>query len=186
MAKPFIKNYLIAFINLTVLLGFCITNAHAQNQNYTQAQDLQIKAIQLQQEAVTTINSLPNVSQQNLTSVVQEPVQVAVSVFPITTTLMTPGTVTPRPINRAVRILQPIFFVGTDSLSQQWLQQNLPNLKQLHAMGFLVQAQNTGDADNIQSLASGLTLVPMSGDSFAQGWQLDHYPVLITTQGITQ
>lgn len=180
------KSLLVKYLAILGALNLYVSNIYASTQDYIQTQDLQKKALQLQQEAITTVNNLPTLSQTDLNIAIEEPTQVNISVFPITTKLMTPGMITPRTLVIATPIVQPIFLVGSDTLSQTWLKQNLEKLQQLHAIGFLVQAQNESDLDNMQRLANNLSLTPLSGDSLAQSRQLDHYPVLITTQGIIQ
>ena len=116
------------------LVSISIEQVYAENIGYVPAQDLRTKTLQLQQEAITTVNNLPTLSQTDLASVIQSPGQVNISVFPVTTTLMTPGTVPPHALNNTTLITQPIFLIGSDNLSQEWLKRNLGSLQQLHAM----------------------------------------------------
>ncbi len=110
---------------------------------------------------------------------------ITIKSFPIVTPLMTPGT--QQTLNKpTISFIQPVFILGSDDLSKTWLKQNIEQLKSAHAIGFLVQAQNQTDIDEMKQLAEGLLLIPASGNIFAQKLKLQHYPVLITKNGIEQ
>lgn len=86
--------------------------------------------------------------------------------LPIRSPSLTPGLVEAR--ERPTRLLQPVFLVGADERSLRWLEANRERLKQLNAIGMLVQAE----------------IIQASGEAFAAELRLRHYPVLITREGI--
>lgn len=107
------------------------------------------------------------------------------SVLPVHTPSMQPGTVTSR--KQALPHLPvPLFMVGSDPLSQRWLQQRREQLIALKAVGMLVEAETEQDVKTIQALAQGLWFATVSGESIAQSLNLHHYPVLISNAGIEQ
>lgn len=105
--------------------------------------------------------------------------------LPIVTPELTPGTVTPKAMNNA-QLLQPLFLIGSDDQSKQWLSQNNAQLLQLHAIGLLVQANTTADIQTMQALGKGLMIIPAPAKALIEQYGLSHYPVLITKEGITQ
>lgn len=144
---------------------------------------IQTTAQQLQSHAIQTIVDL----QQSGARAASIPVpdRITLAIFPIKSAVLTPGTVTSMPMSLR-SLSKPIFIVGRDELSQKWLQQNIKQLTALHAIGFLVRAENETDFKTMQSLAGGLSLLPINADAFAAQWNLKHYPVLVTAQGIRQ
>ncbi len=108
-----------------------------------------------------------------------------IKLFPITTPSMTPGTV-----NATAKSLpylkRPLFLIGSDELSQQWLQQQREQLLQLNAVGLLIEVKDKPTAEAIQKLADGLPIIPSSAESFAPQLGLTHYPVLVSQNGWEQ
>lgn len=98
--------------------------------------------------------------------------------LPVSTPELTPGKVLPRQLN--LPGVGALFLVGDDVLSRAWLKTNLSRLRQLHAVGMIVNVQNASDVASLRALAPGLTMAPASGSSLARRLQLEHYPVLIT------
>jgi integrating conjugative element protein (TIGR03765 family) len=103
--------------------------------------------------------------------------------LPIRSPSLTPGPVETRRLT--TRLLQPLFLVGSDSASLQWIEANHERLKQLNAIGMLVQAENEAELKSAMAVAEGLPLIPASGEAFAEQLGIRHYPVLITREGIT-
>lgn len=104
--------------------------------------------------------------------------------LPVTSKHLSPGKVTPRTLDAPG--LTPLFLIGDDPQSKTWLQQNLPELQALNAIGLVVQAATPQAIKTLRELAPGLTLSPASADDLAQRLGLHHYPVLITSTGIDQ
>ncbi|HCI9941577.1 TPA: integrating conjugative element protein [Salmonella enterica subsp. enterica serovar Infantis] len=104
--------------------------------------------------------------------------------LPVATPEMSAGKVVSRELHLAG--MTPVFLVGDDQLSREWLTLRLDELKRLHATGLVV---NVGDKDaftELQQLIPGVTLLPASASEIARRLQLNHYPVLITSTGLAQ
>ena len=107
--------------------------------------------------------------------------------LPIKTPEMSPGRVTPRAINQPY-MTRPLFLIGTDRLSQQWLIQNRIKLSELNAAGMIIQADTTEELQAIARISNGynLQIMPASATDIAHQLDLKHYPVLIWKNGIEQ
>ena len=103
--------------------------------------------------------------------------------LPIRSPSLTPGLVEAR--QTPTRLLQPVFLVGADPTSLEWLEMNRERLRQLNAIGMLVQAENKSELETVVAAAQGLPLFPASGEAFAAELPIRHYPVLITREGIS-
>ena len=104
------------------------------------------------------------------------------ALLPIRSPGLSPGPVQARPHNRPFS--RPFFFIGSDDRSRQWLVQYRDRLKQIGAVGMLVQAETLEDLRAIAQLADGLHILPASAADIATALGISHYPVLITPQGI--
>ncbi len=65
------------------------------------------------------------------------------SLLPIRSPGMTPGPVQPRNHDRP--FTRPFFLIGSDALSRKWLLQHQNRLKEIGAVGMLVQADTRDD-----------------------------------------
>jgi len=106
------------------------------------------------------------------------------SLLPIRSPGLMPGPVQPRIHDRP--FMRPFFLIGSDALSRQWLLDHLERLKEIGAVGMLVQANTLDDLHTIAELADGLSILPASGSDIAQALSISHYPVLISAHGIEQ
>lgn len=104
--------------------------------------------------------------------------------LPVHSAHLTPGYVTRRVI--AAPGLEPLCLIGDDPLSRVWLKAHLATLQQLHAVGLVVEVHSHATLQVLRAIASGVPLVPASGDDIARRLDLHHYPVLITATGIEQ
>ena len=105
--------------------------------------------------------------------------------LPITTPSMQPGKVTVTP--KALRYLQqPLFLVGADQVSRDWLAERRERLIQLGAVGLLVEAKDRQEVEAVLAIAEGLRLVPASAEGFAAKLGLTHYPILLSKEGWEQ
>lgn len=108
-----------------------------------------------------------------------------IKLFPITTPSMTPGIVDAT--SKSLPYLKrPLFLIGSDELSRQWLQQQREHLLQLNAVGLLIEVNDKPTAEAIQKLGNGLPIIPSSAESFAPQLGLTHYPVLVSQHGWEQ
>ncbi len=93
-----------------------------------------------------------------------------------------------RVARRAVSLpgMTPLFLVGYDNLSLQWLSVRAAQLQQLGATGVVVNVQTAAQLAELQRRVPGVPLVPESADDMASRLQLSGYPVLITATAIEQ
>ncbi len=105
--------------------------------------------------------------------------------LPVTTPELTPGNVAPK--NLSIPYLErPVFIIGADALSLQWLQRHRERLNTLHAVGWVVNVENAKQLAQLKQQAAPLELVALSGSELAQQFDLSHYPVLISSARIEQ
>ena len=106
------------------------------------------------------------------------------SKLPARTPSLTPGKVTPRAIRSPG--MTPFFLVGNDPLSRAWLRQQADVLRNLDAMGLVVNVDTLDELEQLRDSVPGLTLSPVPADELAGRLGLKHYPVLITATEIRQ
>lgn len=111
------------------------------------------------------------------------PVTVA-QMLPVISTKLTPCQVTTRPIK--AQGLTPFFIIGSDALSKQWLVKRKDELLGISAKGLVVNVQTSDELETLKALVPELQLQPTYGDDIAERLNLEHYPVLITVEIITQ
>lgn len=104
--------------------------------------------------------------------------------LPVSTPEMTPGRVEARRL--ALAGMTPVFLVGDDMLSRDWLAQRRADLLRTNATGLVVNVNDSAALRGLQSQAPDLTLLPASASDIARRLQLTHYPVLITDRGLSQ
>ncbi len=104
--------------------------------------------------------------------------------LPIQSPGLTPGPVQARSHDRP--FARPFFLIGSDARSRQWLKDHRDRLKEIGAVGMLVQADTLDDLRTIAELADGLSILPASASDIAKALGVSHYPVLISAHGIEQ
>lgn len=107
---------------------------------------------------------------------------------PIRSPGLTPGPVTPRPLElpSGASLSRAMFLIGSDSGSLQWLVEHRERLRHLNAVGMLVQADTVRDLEVVAELADGLPILPAPADDIARALGIRHIPVLISRHGIEQ
>ncbi|WAG81620.1 integrating conjugative element protein [Metapseudomonas furukawaii] len=106
------------------------------------------------------------------------------SMLPVRSLRLSPGVVARRVIEAPG--LPPFFLVGDDQRSRAWLQQRAPRLRELGAVGLIVNVSSAESLARLRALVPGLPLSPVAGDDLAERLGLRHYPVLITATGLEQ
>lgn len=104
--------------------------------------------------------------------------------LPVRSRRLSPGLVNRRALEAPG--LMPFFVVGDDELSRRWLREREPGLRQLNAVGLVVNVTSAEALATLRQLVPGLSLAPVSGDDLAERLTLRHYPALITATGIEQ
>ena len=104
--------------------------------------------------------------------------------LPIQSPGLKPGPVQARSHDRP--FARPFFLIGSDTRSRQWLRDHRGRLKEIGAVGMLVQAETLDDLRTIAELADGLSILPASAVDIAKALGVAHYPVLISAHGIEQ
>lgn len=132
------------------------------------------------------LNLLPGKAQSPLASLPPIPIKPygEADMLPVRSPRLTPGPVTSRTLQAPG--LQPLFLIGDDPLSRTWLVQRADVLRQLNAVGLVVNVEQQAALQALRQLADGLHLAPVSGDQLAEMIRLEHYPVLITATGLEQ
>ncbi|HBP6530089.1 integrating conjugative element protein [Pseudomonas aeruginosa] len=106
------------------------------------------------------------------------------SMLPVRSLRLSPGVVARRVIEAPG--LPPFFLVGDDQRSRAWLQQRAPRLRELGAVGLIVNVSSAESLARLRALVPELPLSPVAGDDLAERLGLRHYPVLITPTGLEQ
>lgn len=107
--------------------------------------------------------------------------------LPVSTPSMTPGKVHPRSLpalKGKMAGANPLFLIGADRWSLDWLQQNQTQLSELHAVGMVVSVASAQELNILRQAAGPLQLIPASGEAIARELGLKHYPVLIAPPGV--
>lgn len=105
-------------------------------------------------------------------------------VMPVRSARLSPGAVPPRTLS--LPGIKPLFLVGQDPASLEWLSRHAQALQDLDANGLAVEVDDAQALRRIQMTAPGLDIWPVSGDDIAERLELEHYPVLITPTGLEQ
>jgi integrating conjugative element protein (TIGR03765 family) len=107
------------------------------------------------------------------------------NMLPIHTINMSPGLV--RSERRDLpRMMRPVFVIGADKQSIQWLKDNKDALIESKAIGMLVEVETIEQFREVGKLAQGLQISPTTGDQLAQILGISNYPILITKHGFEQ
>lgn len=107
----------------------------------------------------------------------------ASSHFPIRSDL-TVGVV--ESVKHSYQVITPMFIVGVDSLSIEWLVTNKAHLKAIGAKGIVTNVPSQEAMDFIKARAPELTLNALPIDDIASLYGISHYPVLIDKEDIKQ
>lgn len=106
--------------------------------------------------------------------------------YPVQTPGLSPGTFAAYSAQLPALAGKPLFLVGSDTLSRDWLARHQARLAAIHAVGLLVQAENPGDYEAMQALAGPLPLSAVNADELAQALGLRHYPALVSAGRVEQ
>lgn len=104
--------------------------------------------------------------------------------LPVRSERLSPGMVKNRATNTPG--VASFFLIGDDDLSRLWLASRRDVLKKLNAVGLVVNVEQLDALTELRDIGSGLDIVPASADVLAERLGLQHYPLLITANGIEQ
>ena len=105
-------------------------------------------------------------------------------ILPVVSHRLTPGKV--MPVSLDLTGMAPIFLIGADNLSIQWLIQNNETLERIHATGLVVNVKTPEELTALRQKFPRLTFIPTPGDDLAIRLNLSHYPALLTEVGLSQ
>lgn len=105
--------------------------------------------------------------------------------LPVTSERLSPGEVGFRPLELPGR-MTPFFLVGDDPLSLRWVEARGEILRELGAVGLIVEVSTPEGLQRLREATPGLELRPTPGDDLAGRLGLAHYPVLVTSRGLEQ
>lgn len=80
----------------------------------------------------------------------------------------------------------PMFLLGSDDYSRQWLAQNKEKLVSMLAVGLVINVGTFDELNALRAIAPELALLPAPADTLADRLGLTHYPVIIDDKGISQ
>ncbi len=91
-----------------------------------------------------------------------------------------------KPLKLRVPIEKPLFFVGNDPRSRDWVSKNKQYLLSIGATGYATNLQSESELTDIQGLAHPLGIAPMPLDAAAELFGIPVYPVLIFNESAKQ
>jgi integrating conjugative element protein (TIGR03765 family) len=106
------------------------------------------------------------------------------ALLPIRSPGLSPGVLQSRAIS--LPLTRPVFLIGADAESLQWLTDHHQQLTEMGAIGMLVQADTLDDLAAVAAAANGLSILPASASDIAAALQISVYPVLISRDRIKQ
>ncbi|WDG40837.1 integrating conjugative element protein [Pseudomonas synxantha] len=128
-------------------------------------------------------NDSPALHTMSLPTMRTEPYSEA-DMLPVVSERLTPGKVLYRATNTPG--LAPFFLIGDDELSRSWLRARSSFLREMGAVGLVVNVQRLEALTLLRAIGSGLEMVPASADELASVLNVQHYPLLITATGMEQ
>ena len=100
---------------------------------------------------------------------------------------LSPGVQARIPTGRGgAHLPRPIFLVGPDQTSIDWISSNRERLAEVGAVGLVVESSDQQTISKIKAAAGDLPLALGSGETLAAQFGITHYPVLIGPQWIEQ
>jgi integrating conjugative element protein (TIGR03765 family) len=104
--------------------------------------------------------------------------------FPVVTKSMRSGRLqTPLQLRTAGWLAAPMFVVGDDSLSKQWLAANRQRLQRSGATGLVVNVASIEAFRALRALVPDVPMAPGSVEGLAQQASLSVYPLFVSVDG---
>lgn len=80
---------------------------------------------------------------------------------------------------------RPLFIIGYDPVSIQWLKENKALLAEKAAIGLVVNIETAEQMDELQAIVgSEVMMQPTPGDRLAEHLKIKHYPFYLDNQGV--
>jgi len=98
-------------------------------------------------------------------------------------------TLRPGPFDTQTRptgVSHAFLLVGCDPRSMEWTNRHRERLIELGAFGLVIEAADTEAYRQLETMARGLVVRPVSGDLIAEHLGLESYPALVTSEGVFQ
>jgi integrating conjugative element protein (TIGR03765 family) len=105
--------------------------------------------------------------------------------LPVTTNKLSLGDFESRTVTFN-QIANPICIIGSDDRSIEWIERHHSALLANDVLCWLVSADTVADVQRVVNALDGISMSPANGDSLADFFVIDHYPVLITQRFIEQ
>ena len=104
--------------------------------------------------------------------------------FPVRTASMRPGRL-PSPVTlpAGAWLTTPMFIVGDDAQSRQWLAIHREKLRRLGATGLVVNVATVEAFRSLRAVAPEVPMAPGSAEELAQHTRLSVYPLFVSTGG---
>jgi integrating conjugative element protein (TIGR03765 family) len=107
--------------------------------------------------------------------------------FPVVSKSLSVGRVTLNEANdlKYQMSSQPLFIIGYDPVSINWLKANKKLLSDNHAVGLVVNIETVEQMNQLQQIAgNGVLMQPTAGDSLAEHLKIKHYPFYMDNKGV--
>lgn len=106
--------------------------------------------------------------------------------FPYKPSKATPGKHISKDFVNALQYAPPIVLIGSDNFSAKWLKKNSQRLRDLAATLVVIEASSEGDIKRLSSEFGGKIMPMTVSDELLKTYEIEHYPVLITQDGVYQ
>jgi integrating conjugative element protein (TIGR03765 family) len=104
--------------------------------------------------------------------------------FPVATPSMRPGSLpAPLRLRTAGWLVAPMFIVGDDQMSRQWLAANHDKLRRLGASGLVVNVPSPDAFRSLRTVAPDVAMAPGSVEALARQAGLSVYPLYVAPDG---
>ncbi|MGI2023818.1 PFL_4695 family integrating conjugative element protein [Shewanella glacialipiscicola] len=106
--------------------------------------------------------------------------------FPFKPSKASPGLHVSKDFEHPLQYAPPIVLIGSDDISKRWLKKNKLKLREISATLIVIEASSEHDIRQLSSEYEGKIMPMSSSDDLLTSYQIDHYPVLITQDGVYQ
>lgn len=182
---PILKKGLVLWVAMSLPMPVPAAPTVIFDSGQTQSLVPYFKAVKTQGEIIAQMQLPPSLAALPVEGSTSERLKILAQALPVMTPEMTPGAVASQTLNMPY-LERPVFVVGADRLSAQWLQQHQQRLNTLHAVGLVVNVDNAGQLAQLKQIGAPLELYALPGSSFAKQFALSHYPALISASRIEQ